>query len=622
MFLDLTYLVRRELTRMGFGTPNVIGLLGVPPYTADGREARGLANARAALMELNHYGRPGSPYKAQFDTREPAVLDESPAFRRCSLIRLHARPDRVEQAADVAAHLALVDLLTPIGRVAHPDDAPPAGSPLTLVGVRRLSWPRTQVLRTAGWMLARQAVESWVTKNELPPGAVPAAIEAQWNDRELGHAALSTALETHLETRLGGPPEKRIAAALAMAARDSNGDGTVAVKDGFLRLLEFLGKPAPGESDQPGEVARILTEKVRELASQADSKLTAIILSLMEQPGLRLCAAEEAVEVLRSRLQAVLGGAEHHAAVAQEYAVRDFLPVQPYLTASTGGQASRSASAAAQREGSNLLRQWALSQVQAQLARACAKVYRIVADNLPEYIQELKAIQTQLGVYSRQLEEAPTPASRKVGVTRAVFPDEAESVGEAATRLINALADKDRKEFESGLQARIRHECRGIAYACSRPREIGPTFINLLVDQAIKFLERRVAYMPAASALEIQCAGEEAYDEQVRDLVTSAAPVPLGPEPAPAPTITVMAMPEDESSDRMCDTISRFFPALTFKKTKIPDDVIVLQEAQGVPAGALPHLIYGVPVPVTGEAQPAANAHARADISWAPVGAG
>ncbi|MBO0697202.1 MAG: protein kinase [Zavarzinella sp.] len=622
MFLDLTYLVRREMSRMGFGDPHVVGLLGVPPYTADGREARGIANARAALMELNHYGRPGSPYKAQFDTREPAVVDETPAFRRCSLIRLHARSDRTEQAADVAAHLALIDLLTPIGRVAHPDDGPQRASPLTLVGVRRLSWPRTQVLRTAGWMLARQMVQSWVAKNELPAGAVSGAIEAQWNDRDLGHAALSNALETHLENRLGGPPEKRITAALSAAGRDANGDGTAAVKDGFLRLLEFLGKPAPGESDQPGEVARVMTEKVKELATQADSKLTAIILSLMEQPGLRLCAAEEAIEVLRSRLQNVLSGAEHHAAIAQEYAVRDFLPVQPYLTASSGAQTSRSANATAQREGTSLLRQWALSQVQAQLARACAKVYRIVVDNLPEYIQELKAIQTQLGVYSRQLEEAPPPTSRKAGVTRAVFPDEAESVGEAATRLINALGDKDRKEFESGLQARIRHECRGVAYACSRPREIGPTFINLLVDQAIKFLERRVPYMPAAAALEIQCAGEEAYEEQIRELVTSATPAPLGPEPAPAPTMTVIAMPEDESSDRLCDTLHRFFPGLSFQKTKTPDDIIILQEAQGVPPAALPHLIYGVPVPVTGEALPAANAHTRADVAWASVGAG
>jgi len=207
-------------------------------------------------------------------------------------------------------------------------------------------------------------------------------------------------------------------------------------------------------------------------------------------------------------------------------------------------------------------------------------------------------------------------------VTRTVFPDEAESVSEAATRLINALADKDRREYESGLQARIRHECRGVAYACSRPREIGPTFINLLADQSIKFLERRVAEMPAAAALEIQCSDEEAYEEEVREMVTSAAPTPLGPEPAPSPTLTVVALPEDDSSERFCQSVRRFFPGLSFKKADSQDDVIILQEAQGVQAGTLPHLVYGVPIPVSGEAQPMTNAHARADVPWEAVGSG
>jgi eukaryotic-like serine/threonine-protein kinase len=622
MFLDLAYLIRRELARLGFGNPHLVGLLGVPPYTADGREARGLANARAALMELSHYARPGAGYKAQFDTREPAVLDDSPPFRRCSLIRLPTRSDRVEQAADLAAHLAFADLLTAIGRAAHPDAGPYPANPLALVGIRRLSWPRAQVLRTAGWMLARQTVLSWLEKLEVPPGAVPAAIEAQWSDRELGQAPLAAALGMHLESRLGGPADKRIGTVLAAAARDSGGDGTTAVKDGFLRLLEFLGKPAPSESEQPGEVTRILNEKVKELAGHADTKLTAIVLSLIEQPGLRLTAAEQAIESVRGRLLELLSVAEHQAAIAQEYAVRDFLPVQPFLTASTGDKAGRGASAAAQREGPALLRQWALSQVNAQLARACAKVYRIVLDNLPEYGQELKAIQSQLATYARQLEEVQAPSLRKGGVTRAVFPDEAESVPDAATRLLKALADKDRREFETGLQARVRQECRGVSYACSRPREIGPTFTNLLVDQAVKFLERRVADMAASAALEIQCADRETYEEQVRDLVTGAAPAPLGPEPAPAPTVTVMGTPDDESSERLRAYVRRSFPGLGFQTAKTADDVIILQEAQGVAPASLPHLIYGVPVPVTGDSQAPANAHARADITWAPVGAG
>src|SRR5262249_57617384 len=70
MFLDLTYLIRREVRRFGFGSPRVVGMLGVPGFSSRSGDGRALANARASLTELHHYGRPGAGYEALFDTRE------------------------------------------------------------------------------------------------------------------------------------------------------------------------------------------------------------------------------------------------------------------------------------------------------------------------------------------------------------------------------------------------------------------------------------------------------------------------------------------------------------------------------------------------------------------------
>ena len=49
-------LVRRVARQMGFGPPHVVGLLAMPAFSSEFRDAPGLANTRAALTELHHYG--------------------------------------------------------------------------------------------------------------------------------------------------------------------------------------------------------------------------------------------------------------------------------------------------------------------------------------------------------------------------------------------------------------------------------------------------------------------------------------------------------------------------------------------------------------------------------------
>src|SRR5262249_43185204 len=60
MFLDVAYLLRREVRQLGFGDAHVVALIGVPALTPEFRDTRAAANARAALSELHYYTRPGA----------------------------------------------------------------------------------------------------------------------------------------------------------------------------------------------------------------------------------------------------------------------------------------------------------------------------------------------------------------------------------------------------------------------------------------------------------------------------------------------------------------------------------------------------------------------------------
>jgi serine/threonine protein kinase len=614
MFLDLAYILRREIRRLGFGDPHIIGLLGMPAYSADGRNARGLSNTRAALTELCHFGRPGSPYKAQFDTREPAIHDPAPAFERCALIRLSVRTDRGDQPADIAGHLAYADLFTPIGRSLHPDDRPPGVSPLTLVGVRRLSWPRMQLLRAASWLLAKQTLQSWYAPTPLPPGVVAAAIDAQWGERELDRPTLRAALEEHLQATFGGTAEDIVASALHEAGKAAG--GLLSPKASFAKLVELLGRSGAEDADNPGELTRALASKVRSLAQQADTKLAAAVTSLIEQPGLRLPAAEEAVRILQSRLQQELNVADRHAAVAMERALQNSAPLLTQLSTLSNAQGAEAENALL-----DLLYRWAVSRIDALLARACANVYRVLVGNLPEFVREFNTLQSQLDAYVRQLDDAPPRGLSGAGVCRPIFPDDAGTITEAAARLVGSLDPKERRDFDTSLQARIRHECRGVVHACARMRDQAATFRGVLLDQSMKYLERRVPHMRASAALMMCCPGPAALTDKLREHVSSAAPGALGPEPAPNPTVALLGLPEDEASDRLAAVVRNCFPDQKFRTVTTADDVYIVTEVQNVAPAKLPHLATAAQGPTAADADGVPTAHTRADVSWVAVGA-
>jgi hypothetical protein len=187
--------------------------------------------------------------------------------------------------------------------------------------------------------------------------------------------------------------------------------------------------------------------------------------------------------------------------------------------------------------------------------------------------------------------------------------------------MIAALEPKDRREFENGLQARIRHECRGVVSACGRMRELGATFRGLLLDQASKFLERRVPHLQASAALLLHCPSPAALTEKVREYVTSSAPASLGPEPAPRPTVTLLGLPEDDASDRLAAVMRNTLPEQPFRTVTTADDVFILQEVQNVSPASLPHLSANTAAPGSADNDSLPTAHARADVAWVPVGA-
>src|SRR5581483_2563535 len=180
MFLDMGYAVRRLLREQGHVQAEVIGLFLLPPATGETPHPGQLANAYAALTELNHYASGEVPFSAYYDTGESTYgaeqfRDHGAPFQRCLFLTWPDRSGKGRHAIDAGMHEAVQQA----GRFLHHDIAGVMGKaaePLRrqfslgmsrscqyeTFGLYRLFWPRRQIRRRAARALCRRLVERWI----------------------------------------------------------------------------------------------------------------------------------------------------------------------------------------------------------------------------------------------------------------------------------------------------------------------------------------------------------------------------------------------------------------------------------------------------------------------------
>jgi hypothetical protein len=610
MFIDIAYLIRREAARLGFNNPNLIGVLGIPAFARDLPDSNGVANARAALVELSHFGK--SPYQAQFDAREGRIREAERPFRRCTLVSLPGKYDRTdrERASAVAAHATYGDMFTPLGRAAYPDDAPPMESPLSIVGIQRVVWPRAQVVRTAGRLLAQKILATWVVKAEegVSRDIPRETIETQWTTRQLDFASLRATLDAHLTKTLGGTPQECIVQALRTFNERTDGESgeTIRVRKAFLQLLNLVGSPGLDDCEHPHSVGTALAAKVQELASQSDSRLQSVIMSLIEQPGLRVAGGEEALEVLRQKINQEALVVEREAIIVEEQAYALFAPLHNQLVVLAGESNNRFARPGSASEALNALRHWAYLRWQTLIIRACGRVYNLLLGGVPDHTRGLNAIRGQMQSVQKQFTDVTPGTTAEDGVYRAVFPGGARTVLESAKKFVDALPAADVREFENSLQARIRHECRGVVALLSRSRDATTNLMSVMTDHAVRFLETRIPHAGACQVVSLHSAPSSQARERLTELLAAATPIGLSPG---APTLTILAVPEESGPVR--EVVRELCAGNIVRNINSPDDMLFWRECRGLTLASFPHLAAEQP---NGTHVP----HTRTDITWLP----
>jgi serine/threonine protein kinase len=365
MFLDLAYVARALLKKMGGGNPEVVGVLLLPRVESGPAHATGVGNAYAALTELSHFSAPGNVFSANYDTQDTQVLgpisDPDAPFSRCIVLPMPsaAESGKVKTGAQNQAavgrpapsplafisHFLVSDLTTSLGRcadVSRRERQASAGRPglsCQTFGMHHLAWPRRALLQDAGRRLCTQLVTRWMSKDPAGIRArVSEWVSGQWTCLELGPEQVIAALQQGCEQALGNAPESAFASLIdPIATWQTTHPGKEleqpAVFAALGQLEQWLGKPPqPAPKDKtrkPGGgmvkedelrtaalvlggaeadpvLEEALRQKAEELTDALGQKLAEVAASLIEQPGLRLAGAEEVIRQMTQMLERAL----------------------------------------------------------------------------------------------------------------------------------------------------------------------------------------------------------------------------------------------------------------------------------------------------------------------------
>jgi len=604
MMLDMAYLVRREMRQMGFQAGQVLGMMGLPPF----RSCPGYFNAKTALREVAHFENAANTYQVLFDSREQPVTDAERPFRRCHFVPAGESADGGRLVSERMAALLYAEAFTEAGRLAHPDgDAPPAPSHCVASTFRAL-WPHHAVVRACSDRLNRAILDGWAAGGNAfaHPGLDP-LFEKLWADRGLEIEALKEAFAAVMHDADGRTPQEAVTAMLEPYRHldkkfPADGDQ---VRGLINQILDLVGRVGREEADHPGRVAGQLIRREKDLVSEADAKLITAVVSVIEQPGLRLPAADQLIHRLEERLSEHLEAVDRKIVVAEEQVHDEYSRLFALLGMTVAAGASRVGKRAAAGEvafGDVLL--WVNRRVELLVLRRILAVYRTLRTNLPEYIREVHMCRSQLKRYSAQILAGQSDGPDTAEVSRLYFGSKAATAKEVAEHIFENLSPGDRQELEQTLQAKIRHEGRGLVNMCVKPKEYGEALHRLLADQTGRLLK------PLVAAYAAEFAGWAAGAETLLDQAADASAKTFSAVPGGAqPSLTVVGLPADSLLDEAKEAAGN----TAFAAAKTRGELWVFRECRLSNASSL--FQSGSSPAVTAE-QTATFRHSRQDVPW------
>jgi serine/threonine protein kinase len=603
MFLDLAYVVRSLLKRLGYEQPDVVGLLMLPAVDRNRTRVMALGNAFAALTELNYYATPGKTFSARYHEREAAVEDSEPPFSRCIMLPLPEETDEVatRELVDLAGQFLARDLGSPLGKTADLGraglSAPPwvsRGLFFQTFGLYRLSWPRRALVQTAARRLCQQLVKRWMSKDSKPiRDAVQTFVHDQWTQQELGAETFIDRLQTECVKLLGKPPESCFAEVLqdvAARAAPTGRRGAAPelspeeLADVLRRFGELLGKPEDNALPEPsGKVVQALCQIGQSLVNLWGQKLAELPVHLIEEPDFRLAGAEEAVRQVVASIEQVLQHQEPLLRDLSTRAAEAYDHLQALVTPPAPGT-KRPATYAA--DVLELLRGYSKWHYQSLVLQQVASAFVSLRGHLSDELREINFCRVRLTELLRLLEEGKHAAAngsgpqgaRKTASGTEYYPAGCKNLQEAVDRFLAAIPAEAVHELDAGLEAMFKQQFVALVHVCLTTANVLKNVEPAMLQTAEAFVEAQLTEFNVAETFFEQNPDDEAAAGAIASFYDEAAPELSPGRTSAVSELFVLAAPSGPAGDHFRERARAALPEVEAIPAPSTDDVILYRE--------------------------------------------
>jgi hypothetical protein len=564
MLPDLGYAMRRLLNQLHHPESeiNVFLFCGAPEDPASPKSEQ--ANIYACLTEVNHFTDPGVRFTAQYGADGPRTMDQGQPFSQTYLLKLANRSPTALR--DVVAHLASYlfhELTTPFGirldRLRMAGTA--AGlSPFRSFGTYAVWFPRGLLLRAASRRACIQLIEKW--QKEGPPTAkaeIEAACARLTTDPEFRFETLCVRIQENAAMTL----EDNLTGALTglLSKLEEQSQASIALDDpanwaqqALVRVQEWIGVRHRLDTESGWRRSRIgkaLSAAVLKLVGDWDQRWADAAYQVMEHPGLRVAAAQAALENLAHCCQELSAG--QHTLLDQQVQ-KTALAWQHLETALDACQCGAGGFTLFGNRSRRLLRvfmdhlaAFSRQRLVEEVVSAGILFLNTLQSRLHDRLRELEICRQRLhhaqdalaspspdvsGFVTADdlgLDHAPSSPEaywemiRETQTARPVLPRGETDLGEAAARFISTLTEEQWGQLDQLLHDQVLAPRGGLHRACLATGDIGRLLAQPLQDQAALCLAEHLPVTDVAQA-ELTSGSGQTVADKISASLNMAAP--------------------------------------------------------------------------------------------------
>jgi serine/threonine protein kinase len=326
IMLDLCFLARQLLERQGNAARDVLGIMMHYRGRQPAAHELAMVNTYATLAELDYYARPEKPFAGDASCGlEPRKEDHAP-MRDGYFLHLgdFISDSDLALSADRVAEYLYLDACTAVGsalstcRRALPGD-PERGMTLRTFGVTQAGFSSGAMVPWAAMSLCTDLFQRWLGEGQRDRADIDALAqrdtEAYLESQRLGLDALLQNFLTEVGRRLPDKPDAFFQGLLASSEGGTEGVSLAQLDFNAVvsRMNETLGQREE-ELGQEGSYPAPL----QQLAATVDTLAKKLALDMgrwltdrTQLPGLRMCGAEKAAQLLSKHLSGLHDNALH-----------------------------------------------------------------------------------------------------------------------------------------------------------------------------------------------------------------------------------------------------------------------------------------------------------------------